>query len=100
MSVGVHFGSRDNVVGIATGYGPDDRGVGVRAPVGSRILFTSSIPAMGPTQPSIQRVPGALSPGVKRQGIVKLTTHLQLVPRLRKCGSIHPLLHTPSWCSA
>jgi hypothetical protein len=31
---------------------------------------------------------------------VKLTTHLQLVPRSRKCGSIHPLPHTPSWCSA
>jgi hypothetical protein len=31
---------------------------------------------------------------------VKLTTHLQLVPRSRKCGSIHPLPHTPSWRSA
>jgi hypothetical protein len=28
--------SRDNVVGIATSYGLDDRGVGVRVPVGSR----------------------------------------------------------------
>jgi hypothetical protein len=27
-------------------------------------------------------------------------THLQLVPRSRKCGSIHPLPHTPSWRSA
>jgi hypothetical protein len=32
--------SRDSVVGIATSYGLDDRGVGVRVPVGSRI-FTS-----------------------------------------------------------
>jgi hypothetical protein len=32
-------GSRDSVVGIATGYGLDDRGVGVRVPVGSRIFF-------------------------------------------------------------
>jgi hypothetical protein len=31
---------------------------------------------------------------------VKLTTHLQLVQSSRKCGSIHPLPHTPSWCSA
>jgi hypothetical protein len=30
--------SRDSVVGIATGYGVDDRGVGVRVPVGSRIF--------------------------------------------------------------
>jgi hypothetical protein len=29
-----------------------------------------------------------------------LTTHLQLVPRSRKCGSIHPLPHTSSWRSA
>jgi hypothetical protein len=27
-------------------------------------------------------------------------THLQLVPRSRKCGPIHPLPHTPSWRSA
>jgi hypothetical protein len=33
--------SRDGVVGIATGYELDDRGVGVRFPVGSRI-FTST----------------------------------------------------------
>ena len=30
----------------------------------------------------------------------KLIAHLQLVPRSRICGSIHPLTHTPSWCSA
>jgi hypothetical protein len=56
------------VVGIATGYGLDDQGVGVRVPVGSRILFSkSSRPALGPTQPPIQWVPGTLSPGVKHQ---------------------------------
>jgi hypothetical protein len=30
-------GSRDSAVGIATGYGLDNRGVGVGVPVGSRI---------------------------------------------------------------
>jgi hypothetical protein len=35
--------SRDRVVSIATGYGLDDRGVGVRVPVGSRI-FSSRRP--------------------------------------------------------
>jgi hypothetical protein len=35
--------SRDSAVGIATGYGLDDRGVVVRVPVGSRI-FTSPCP--------------------------------------------------------
>jgi hypothetical protein len=36
--------SRDNVVGVATGYGLDDRGDGVRVPVGSRILFSPRRP--------------------------------------------------------
>jgi hypothetical protein len=31
-------GSRDSVVGIATGYGLDDREIGVRVPVGPRIF--------------------------------------------------------------
>jgi hypothetical protein len=31
---------------------------------------------------------------------VKLTTHLQLVPKSRKRGFIHQLPHTPSWRSA
>jgi hypothetical protein len=60
--------SRDSVVGIATGYWLDDRGVGVRVPVGSRIFSTSSRPALGSTQPPVQWVPGALSPGIKQQG--------------------------------
>jgi hypothetical protein len=37
-------GSRDSVVGIATGYWLDNRGVGVRAPVGSRILSSRRRP--------------------------------------------------------
>jgi hypothetical protein len=59
---------RDSVVGIATGYGLGEWGVGVRVPVVSRIFFTSSRPALGPTQTPIEWVSGALSPGVKRQG--------------------------------
>jgi hypothetical protein len=31
-----YYWSQDGVVGIATGYGLDDRGVGVRVPIGSR----------------------------------------------------------------
>jgi hypothetical protein len=37
-------GSRDSVVGIAIGYGLDDRGVGVQAPVGSRIFSSPRRP--------------------------------------------------------
>ena len=36
--------SRDSVVGIATGYGMDDRGVGVRVPVESRIFSSPRRP--------------------------------------------------------
>jgi hypothetical protein len=39
-------------------------------------------------------------PGGKSGKGVKLTSHLQRLPRSRKGGSIHPLLHTPSWRSA
>jgi hypothetical protein len=35
---------RDSVVGIATGYRLDDRGVGVQVPVGSRILSSPRRP--------------------------------------------------------
>jgi hypothetical protein len=54
---------RDSAVGIATGYGLNDGGVGVRVPVGARIFFS-----LVPTQPPIQWVPGAISPRVKRSG--------------------------------
>jgi hypothetical protein len=36
--------SRDSIVGIATGYGLDDRGDGVRVPVGSRIFSSPRRP--------------------------------------------------------
>jgi hypothetical protein len=84
-------------VGIATGYGVDDLGVEIRVPVGSRIFFKSSRPFLWPAQPPIQCVPGALSPGVKRPGR-EADIHLQLVSRSTKGGSIHPLLHAPTWC--
>jgi hypothetical protein len=36
--------SRDSAVGIATGYGLDNGGVGIQVPVGSRIFSSSSCP--------------------------------------------------------
>jgi hypothetical protein len=55
---------------MVLGYGLDDRGSRVRFPVGVEIsLFTTaSRTALGPTQPPIQWVPGALSLGIKRPG--------------------------------
>jgi hypothetical protein len=64
-------------------------GVGVRVPVGAPIFHfsASSRPALGPTQPPIKWVYGALSPGVKRPG--HEADHSQLVPI-----SINPLPQT------
>jgi hypothetical protein len=53
--------------GIVTDYGLDDRGVGVRVSVGSRIFSSPRRPDLLWGPPSLL-VPGALSPGVKRQG--------------------------------
>jgi hypothetical protein len=72
LSIATTFilGSRDGVVGIATGYELDDVGVGVRVPVRSRIFSSPRCPAWlwSPLQPPFRWVPGALSPGVKRTG--------------------------------
>jgi hypothetical protein len=44
FKTGFSFRSRDSVVGIATGYGLDDRGLGVRVPVWSRIFSSPRRP--------------------------------------------------------
>jgi hypothetical protein len=90
----VQYKSRDSAVGIATGYGLDDQEVGVRVLLEARIFTSPFLPdrLWGP--------PSLLSSGGEAAG-VQLTTHLQLVPRSSKrVGSIHPLPHKPSWCSA
>jgi hypothetical protein len=62
--------SRHSSVGIALGYGLDDRVLGFDSRRGLGILlFTiASRTALGYTQPPIQWVPEALSLGVKRLG--------------------------------
>jgi hypothetical protein len=86
--------SRGSVVGIATGYGLHGRSVrsSRHGRVKNFLFSTSSIPALGPTQPPIQWVQGAVSPGENQQG--RETDH-QLLLRSRKRGSIHPFPHTP-----
>jgi hypothetical protein len=72
-------------VSTVSDYGLDGRG---SIPDGDGIfpVTSASRPALGPTQPPIQFVPGALSPGVKRGRSVTLTTHPLPVPKLKKEG--------------
>jgi hypothetical protein len=93
--------SRCRLISITTTYGLNDRGVTVRALVGSRIFSSPRRPGRlwGPHNLLYNGYRGLFPREYSGRG-VKLTTHLQLVPRSIICGSIYPLPHTPSWCSA
>ena len=69
----------DSVVNIATPYGLDGLGSNLS---GGRDFLHPSRPALGPTQPHIQWVPG-LSREKRGRGVA-LTTHPHLAPRLKK----------------
>jgi hypothetical protein len=61
--------SRDSAVGIATGYGLDGRGVGIRVPVGARIFSSPRRPDGFWGPPSLlSNGYRELSVGVKRPG--------------------------------
>ena len=70
-----------SVVCIATGYGLDVPGIESRW--GRQDFPHLSRPALGPTQPPVQCVPG-LSRGVKSGRGVTLTPHPLLVPLVMK----------------
>jgi hypothetical protein len=85
ISLLVLLGSRGSSGSIVSDYGLDDRTIGrsrFDPRQGHRIflLAPASRPALGPTQPPIQWVPGVLYPGVKSGRGVMLTTHPHLVP--------------------
>jgi hypothetical protein len=94
------MGSRDNSVGIATGYGLDGQEARNLSPGRCKmfLLSMSSRQILGPRQPSIQWVLGVIYPRVKRSGHEADHYH-QLMLTSRIYGSIHPLPHTLSWCS-
>jgi hypothetical protein len=86
-------------VGTVTGYGLDDRGVGVRVAVGLRIFTSPSRPdrlrLWGPPNLLFNGYRGSVLE-VKRPGS-EAHHSPPTVLRSRKRGSIYPLPHTPSW---
>jgi hypothetical protein len=59
-------------------------------------ISTASRPALEPTQAPIQRVPGAVSPGVQRTG--REINHLHPSgAEVKNDGAIPPLRNTFSW---
>jgi hypothetical protein len=76
------FRGRDSSVCITHELGTGRPGFDSRYRQEIFLFYIESRPTLGSTQPFIQWVPLAVSPGVKRQ-LVKLTTYLHLVPKLR-----------------
>jgi hypothetical protein len=81
-------------VSTATSYGMDEQGVGDSEieslyRVKNFLFSKSSRPALGPSQPLVQCITGAVSPGVKRPG-------READDSPSASGSIHPLPHTHS----
>jgi hypothetical protein len=66
---------------------------------GKRFFSTASRPTLGPTQPPVQWVPGALSLGVKQSG--RETDHSPpSSAKVKNGGAISPLPHMSSCHSA
>jgi hypothetical protein len=82
---------RDSSVGIATSYGLD--GPGIESQWGRDFSHTSR-PALRPTQPPVQWVPG-LSRGYGGRGVV-VTTHPLPAPKSRKSRAIPLPISGPS----
>jgi hypothetical protein len=82
-----------SVVTFRMGYGLDGRG-SILGKI-KRLIFTESREALGPTQPPIQWVPWAISPGVKRPG--READHSPpSSAEVKNSGATSPLPHTPS----
>jgi hypothetical protein len=99
LSCSHNAGSQDRSVGKATGYELEGRSFDSRQ--GQVILLCSTAyrPVLGPTQPPVQWVLGAVSPGVKRP--LREADHSpRSSAEVKNGGVIPPLPHTSSWCGA
>jgi hypothetical protein len=81
---------------IALGYGLDDRGFESRQGLGIFLFTTASRTALGPTQPPIQWVPGAVSLGVK-QPVREGDHSLPSSDEVKECVELY--LHSPNTSS-
>jgi hypothetical protein len=86
-------------VSIVSDYGLDNRVIEIRSPAEAKEFLLSSVPrpARGHTQFPVQRVPGVLSPGVKGDRGVTLTTHTHLVPKSIMSRSYTSPPKAPPW---
>jgi hypothetical protein len=93
-------GNPDSTVGTSTAFGLDDRGVGVRVPVGARI-FTSrhSDRLWDPLHLLPNGYRGALSAGVKRPGR-EADYSTPASAKVKKTWINTSTPHTSSWGSA
>jgi len=83
-----------------TGYRLDDQGLGVnsRWGLGILIFFTSSRLALRLTQPPIQWVPGALTPGVEWPGCEADYSHFLVQGQGSVALYLHPHYILMAWC--
>jgi hypothetical protein len=91
--------SRGSLVCKATGWMIGFWGFDSRRGLGIFLFSTASRPALGPTQPPIHWVPGALSPGIKRPG--READHSP--PSSAEVKNVWRYTSTPntsSWCGA
>jgi hypothetical protein len=92
------MGVGDSSVGIATGYGLDSRG-SIPGRVKNFLFSIAVSPALGPTQPPIQWVPGAVSLGVKLQGR-EADNSPPFSAEVKNGGAVPSLSHTSAWRGA
>jgi hypothetical protein len=98
FSSSLHNCSRDSILGIEKGYGLD--GLGSNPDRSDILLFsTAAVLSLGPTQPHIQWIPGALSTGVKLPRREADRSPPSIV-EVKDGGAIPPLAPKSWWHSA